>query len=345
MRLCCCCRNGTLTVELACSVHKAPVPLQKQAKRGKGAAPAAATADAWEEPDVEVIEVEDDDTIDQVPYPGCYTGLFALPAGVTVGQRLSLSCLAMLGLVRRQLTAASGLLRPDLESMLRVQHAWPPRKLLLVQGERDARQVARAALRQLNEALEARRGTNRQILENTVVEALARARPTSVQALAAQHISKFSANTRDTYGSQIISTLKQVWHLGGTRPAHGMVCTCAACWDSTEQLAVSCSCMVSLTSNLCVRVVQAGEAVLCCRPATSCSATGSARRSLLTASCWTRASSSSARFLSALPRARQARCHCPGSMPLPCIAWLGAHRRWVLLCGNHRPLGVALHQQ
>ena len=74
--------------------------------------------------------------------------------------------------------------------------------------------MARAALRQLNEALEARRGTNRQILENTVVEALARARPTTLPALAAQHISKFSANTRDVYGTQIITTLLQVSCLG-----------------------------------------------------------------------------------------------------------------------------------
>ena len=89
-----------------------------------------------------------------------------------------------------------------------------------VQAEKDARQVARAALRQLNEALEAKRNTNRHILENTVVEALGKARPTSVQELAGLHISKFSANTRDIYGAQIVSTLAQVrsghtsrWHL------------------------------------------------------------------------------------------------------------------------------------
>ena len=70
--------------------------------------------------------------------------------------------------------------------------------------------MARAAMRQLNETLEAKRGTSRLILENTVVEALARARPTTTAALEALHISKFSANTRASYGGHILATLQQV---------------------------------------------------------------------------------------------------------------------------------------
>ena len=82
----------------------------------------------------------------------------------------------------------------------------------MLQAEREARQVARAALRQLNETLEAKRGTSRLILENTVVEALAKARPTTTAALEALHISKFSANTRTSYGGHILGTLRQVGH-------------------------------------------------------------------------------------------------------------------------------------
>ena len=85
-----------------------------------------------------------------------------------------------------------------------------------MQDERTARQAARRGLQQLNLRLEERRGANRLILENTVVDALVRMRPTTEQALESLQVSKFSANTRTTYGAYIITTLQQV------RPHTGM---------------------------------------------------------------------------------------------------------------------------
>lgn len=82
-----------------------------------------------------------------------------------------------------------------------------------VQEERIARQVARTALQQLNLMLEARRNSTRAILEATVIEALVRARPVSEPELEALQVSKFSANTRASYGSHILDALNQVWAL------------------------------------------------------------------------------------------------------------------------------------
>ena len=70
--------------------------------------------------------------------------------------------------------------------------------------------MARAALRQLNEALEARQNTTHQVLTNPVIETLAKDRPSTTEALAAMHISRFAANMREKYGSQVVTALKQV---------------------------------------------------------------------------------------------------------------------------------------
>ena len=70
--------------------------------------------------------------------------------------------------------------------------------------------MARAALQQLNLTLEQRRQTNRAILEATVVEALVRARPVSEAELEVLQVSKFSANTRASYGACILDALRQV---------------------------------------------------------------------------------------------------------------------------------------
>ncbi|KAK9805758.1 hypothetical protein WJX73_006321 [Symbiochloris irregularis] len=79
----------------------------------------------------------------------------------------------------------------------------------LPQEERIARQVSRTALQQLNLMLEARRNSTRAILEATVIEALVRARPVSEPQLEALQVSKFSANTRASYGSHILDALNQ----------------------------------------------------------------------------------------------------------------------------------------
>ena len=79
-----------------------------------------------------------------------------------------------------------------------------------MQEERTARQVARKALQELNLLLEKKKGQNRLILESTVVDALAKERPTTEQALDSLQVSKFSANTRTTYGHFIIETLRKV---------------------------------------------------------------------------------------------------------------------------------------
>ncbi|BDA40672.1 ATP-dependent DNA helicase Q-like 4A [Coccomyxa sp. Obi] len=79
------------------------------------------------------------------------------------------------------------------------------------QEEVSAREAARAALEQLTEVLGARHGSRQhRILEGPTVEALARARPTSMAALRAlTRIPRFSKNKRTLYGADIVTALNQ----------------------------------------------------------------------------------------------------------------------------------------
>lgn len=89
-------------------------------------------------------------------------------------------------------------------------------KLTCEQEERKHRDLIREALRQLNAALEARRGTGRNgqcrqlILGPEVVDALVRSKPKTQAELDATHIPNFSKNKRRQYGQQILSTMTQV---------------------------------------------------------------------------------------------------------------------------------------